>query len=112
MKKGWKKGWKVLCNDRTSAYMYLAHGGVTYNKKEYVVPQKDCGPLCVFTNKHDAEAWVLEFLYNAAINKRLIVPCFYKPSNRYIVRNKVRGATHKNSLPPGTALADVVYCLE
>ena len=111
---GWVQGFKVIrVKDRTSAVVFDA--AVEYPLGHVAYPKFENGPLTVFTNKQDAKAFCLD-TYDCATGAETVVNCIYKESSEMSVYKVdcFRGVEMRrlNTLPPGTALASAVICLE
>ena len=112
----WVPGYKVLfpmktCRRRVSTATPTWLGGRDYPVGTVVTPRPGFGPLAVFSRREDAEEFTL---YYSSV---LVVPCAYVPSRLRFVQytDPFSGWTHKRELgdlPPGTRLADAVFCLE
>jgi len=104
-----KVGWKVLYGTPRDSCFISSSYKRKYNKGRKTTPAEKSGPLCVFNKKYSAERFLVNFVYDAHI-----VKCLYVPSKETMVWEGRRRIRHKslNSLPPGTALADSVTCLE
>jgi len=98
----WKKGWKVLNEDRTSVWIE-GYGSRKYPPNKVVGRSPNCGPLCVFKNKTSA----LRFM---TPGDRL-VPCLWLPSKHNTAWVPAHDPTYLDELPEGTALAEKVKCL-
>ncbi len=113
-------GYKVLAEDRKSVMVTETMGKVHYPLWGVAVPNKDCGPLCIF----DSMLTAIHFkTANICLGQiKTIVVCAYTLSHSKSVWNNL---THKGSLdqeitlympltslPRGTILADSVTCLE
>lgn len=108
MPKPLARGWKVIKKATRDSIFISGPGRVTYLPHRRARPEPDCGPLCVFANKTSAKAFGCQW------SLAKIVPCRYKPSKHKEVwwRPGLDDVTPLRSLPPGTALADFVTCLE
>ncbi len=130
----WREGWKVLfiahkkANVRMSSMPDLP-AALAYPKGEIVRRRPGDGPLAVFDNLYDAKAF-----RGYPNGMFIIVRCLWKPSRARGLWFKailppasptttidgftddtweyVYHRTPLEDLPPGTRLADAVFCLE
>ena len=100
-----KVGWKVIRAGRTSCIVRGMVASKRYLKGVKVVPNKNCGPLCVFIEEYSAERFV------DCKPTRTTVKCRYTPSKEIMVWG-TGGERSLRELPFNTALADSVTCLE
>ena len=99
-----KIGYKVLnMLNRTSCVVHTER--VTYKKGIKAVPNKRCGPLCIFRTHRDA----IDF-YVSTI--QIIVKCEYEESNKGVVWFANGDNRDLAMLPHGTILAASVTCIE
>jgi hypothetical protein len=105
----YKLGWKVVFSDKgklTSCSLRW-NGEVEYKFGKKTVPNKGCGPLCVFTNKNDAKNFCVS-------NKEQIYPCAYIPSKEKRIWDTGPFSASRSikDLPKGKALASEVILLK
>lgn len=96
-------GYKVLYNRSMFSPLGL-NGMVEYKINEWVSPNKDCGPLCVFNNIQDA----INFMGESFDSFR-IYECLYEPSEEkhiYFGLKEIGKSLYR--LPKGTVLASRV----
>jgi hypothetical protein len=101
-----KVGWKVITRRRTSCVVNGTSASKRYLKGKQVFPNKNCGPLCVFTKKNSAK-W-----FSAPRDGETVVKCKYTPSKEKSVWNTMNARYSLRVLPHDTTLADSVTCLE
>jgi len=106
----WRKGWKVIKKEkRTSAW---SSKPVVYEKGKKTTPEKNNGPLAVFTSRKYAE-WFRDGMFS-----EIAVPCKYIPSDYTSMwywdnqNRKISKVMTVYGWPTGTKLADAVVCLE
>ena len=111
----WLPGWKVIYTEhgwvRKSVVAEYFEGGIQYPKMQEVTPQWGCGPLAVFTSYEDAVYFCRKFS-DVEVE---IVPCAYVPSTKKQMWYKllrIRITKELTEAPPGTALAEKVFCFE
>ena len=123
-----KKGWKVIRKeDRKSCTARSRKVAVTYIKnKEVKRPEKE-GPLAVFETREAAREFMRIYTHGGIQMKSFckIVKCLYEEASELFlweqsinVHNfdsyalQLADRNEKHILPPRTALADSVTCLE
>ena len=111
---GVMRGYKVLTYKRRSCITVLKRGGLYYPRSVAVRPKRNAGPLCVFKRKKDAKQFARDYIWPR--HAAFIVKCKYEPSSEMAIWNP--GPPYRSffqslfELPPGTALATTVTCLE
>lgn len=96
-------GYKVV-RKRTLQSATRNIGSIKYKTNDWVYPEKDCGPLCVFKDKKNA----INFMGESFGDFYSIYECLYEPSKeKYVYYKKIiQGGL--SILPTGTALANRV----
>ena len=134
--KEWKNGFKVTRLNNESALMI--HGAtVVYETDKITKPKKKCGPLAVFVNKEDAEKFKSceehqnenesegppklkirrckyiqsKIRLSMALNARALWGGYFA-NQREWPNGDPMPILYVAGLPTGSALADVVKCLE
>ncbi len=103
----WFPGWKVV-RERYSAVRSAGRGEVFYPKNDIASPLPGNGPLCVFSRYHEAETFLL-----AKVRSGNILPVAYILSLAKIAWAQTEESIdEEDAFPPGTVLADAVFCLE
>jgi len=95
----------------------MAYYGVRYAPGAVVRPLPGCGPPCVFADRAAAERFARDMNALHRIDLR-VVPCAWVPSaHKEVWRHDkqveyVEYVYDIRDLPPGTALAQAVFCFE
>jgi hypothetical protein len=115
-KPDWKKGFKVLSENKGSLFSFHPLCRIRYQKRKFNKPLPECGPLAVFDQLHTTLAFVSSQNSISRFHQNIVISrCKYKPykGNRgdYLWFNSKKTSEIKYELPVGTRLADCVVLL-
>jgi hypothetical protein len=119
MRKGVKEGWKVTTSWGRSCII-SGYGEVEYKVGEKTFPQKDCGPLAVFTSEQTAKDFFIADTRQSFNPKARVHKCLYKQSKeKELYRRPYRDTATSylmvvkcKSIPKDTDYADWVEILD
>ena len=108
----WEKGWKIITKEKRISI--ISNHPVEYKKGTKTTPEKNNGPLAVFTNREAAE------YFRRGVYEQITVLCKYIPSKEIdmwywsppLTSYRQRMSRPLLGCPKGTVLADAVVCLE